>query len=126
MDKSKIEIYGISCAYLLFVIPPILSLSLQYEVSKDRMFFNKFINSNTENLKMNDYLRISFLLFYHLGAYTGVELRKILLKKKYRNTDMVHLELIREIIKRKKMLLAILVVQLIMIITLFSSYFFIK
>ncbi|SLJ84305.1 hypothetical protein DABAL43B_1107 [Psychrobacter sp. DAB_AL43B] len=126
MDKSKNEIYGVLGAYLLFVIPPILSLALQYEVSKDRMFFIKFINSNTENLKMDDYLRISFLLFYHLGAYTGVELRKILLKKNYRKTDMVHLELIGEIIKRKKILLAILMVQLIMIIALFSSYFFIK
>lgn len=125
-SKSNIDIYGLSTAYILFAFAPVLSLALQYEVSKDRAFFKKFTNSTTEDLEMSDYLRISFLLFYNLGAYAGVKLRKIVLKKEYRKTDIKHIELIEEIINRKKSLLFVLIVQLLLITIMFSSYFFIR
>ena len=124
-SKSKNDFYGISTAYLLFAFAPVLSLVLQYEVSKDRVFFNKFTDSNNKNLTMNDYLRISFLLFYNLGAYAGVKFRKNILKKEYRKTDIRYVELVDEIISRKKSLLVLLLIQLSLIFIMFVSYFFI-
>ena len=74
-SKSNSEIYAIPVAYLMFAIAPLLSLALQYEVSKDNEFFNNFTSGNTKDFKMDDYLRISFLLFYNLGAYAGIQIR---------------------------------------------------
>ncbi|WP_299189206.1 hypothetical protein [uncultured Psychrobacter sp.] len=112
--------------YLMFAVAPLLSLALQYEVSRDYEFFNNFTSGTTKEFKMDDYLRISFLLFYNLGAYVGIQLRKKVLKKEYRKTDIRHIELVNEIIDRKRGLLVILIIQLLITILLFSSYFFIR
>ena len=125
-SKSNSEVYAIPVAYLMFAIAPLLSLALQYEVSKDNEFFNNFTSGTAKEFKMDDYLRISFLLFYNLGAYVGIQLRKKVLKKEYRKTDIRHIELVNEIIDRKRGLLVILIIQLLITILLFSSYFFIR
>ncbi|WP_025651032.1 MULTISPECIES: hypothetical protein [Psychrobacter] len=113
-------------AYILFALAPLLSLALQYEVSKDNEFFNKFTSGTTKDFKMDDYLRISFLLFYNIGAYAGIQIRNKVLKKEYRKTDMRHIKIVNEILDRKKILLVILIIQLLITILLFSSYFFIR
>lgn len=80
-SKSDSEIYAVPVVYLMFAVAPLLSLALQYEVIKDKEFFNNFTSSTTKVFKMNDYLRISFLLLYNLGAYAGIQMRKKILKK---------------------------------------------
>ena len=124
-SKSDSEIYAVPVVYLMFAVAPLLSLTLQYEVIKDKEFFNNFTSGTTKDLKMDDYLRISFLLFYNLGAYTGIQMRKKFLKKEYRKTDIRHIKLVNEIINRKRILLVILTIQLLITILLFSSFFFI-
>jgi len=124
-SKSDSEIYAVPVVYLMFAVAPLLSLALQYEVIKDKEFFNNFTSSTTKVFKMNDYLRISFLLLYNLGAYAGIQMRKKILKKEYRKTDIRHIELVNEIIDRKRILLIILTIQLLITILLFSSFFFI-
>ena len=124
--KTNSEIYAILVIYLLFAIAPLLSVALQYEIGKDKEFFNKFTSNNTENFKMNDYLRVSFLLFYNLGIYIGVKLRKNILNKEYRKTDIKHIEIVDEIISGKRFLLVILIIQLFITTLLFSSFFFIE
>lgn len=125
-SKSDSEIYAIPVGYLMFAVAPLLSLALQYEVIKDNEFFNKFTSGTIKEFKMDDYLRISFLLFYNLGAYVGIHLRKKVLKKEYRKTDIRHIDLVNEIIDRKKYLLVILIIQLLITFLLFGSFFFIK
>ena len=124
-SKSDSEIYAVPVVYLMFAVAPLLSLALQYEVIKDKEFFNNFTSSTTKVFKMYDYLRISFLLLYNLGAYAGIQMRKKILKKEYRKTDIRHIELVNEIIDRKRILLIILTIQLLITILLFSSFFFI-
>ena len=124
-SKSDSEIYAVPVVYLMFALAPLLSLALQYEVIKDKEFFDNFTSSTTKVFKMDDYLRISFLLLYNLGAYAGIQMRKKILKKEYRKTDIRHIELVNEIIDRKRILLIILTIQLLITILLFSSFFFI-
>ena len=76
----------------------------------------------TTSLKNSDYLRISFLLFYNIGAYAGIQIRNKVLKKEYRKTDMRHIKIVNEILDRKKILLVILIIQLLITILLYILF----